>query len=340
MKQLLADAPLPAQQLVDRFQRRIDYVRISLTDRCNFRCVYCMSEDMTFIPRQQVLTLEEIYLVAKAFTQLGVKKIRLTGGEPLLRQGAIDLMARIAELPGLDEMVLTTNGALLNEMAPALKSAGVKRINISIDSLKPERFKALTRTGDLTKVLSGIEQACQQGFERIKLNAVILKGQNDDEVVDLLEFAQKQQIDISYIEEMPLGQIQSHHRAQSHFSSQEVINCISQHYELLETLEQSAGPSRYWRMPSHPNTRVGLISPHSHNFCGSCNRVRVTAEGRLLLCLGNEHSVDLKRMLRSYPGDLQVLRSAIVEAVQDKPYSHQFDFDDVQIVRFMNATGG
>lgn len=326
------------EELIDPFKRKIDYVRISLTDRCNFRCVYCMAEDMQFMPRQQVLTLEEIYTVAKAFTQLGVKKIRLTGGEPLVRNGAIELMARIAALPGLEELVLTTNGALLAEMAPSLKQAGVKRINISIDSLKPDRFAAITRTGELAKVLAGIDTACEQGFERIKLNAVILKGQNDDEVLDLLEYAIRRQIDISYIEEMPLGVINSHDRSQTQFSSHDVIDAIKPRYELVETLETTAGPSRYLRLPGHPSTRIGLISPHSHNFCASCNRVRLTAEGRLLLCLGNEHSVDLKRVVRANPGDIELLKSKIREAVKNKPYSHDFDPNNVQIVRFMNTT--
>lgn len=328
------------EQLVDRFDRRIDYVRISLTDRCNFRCLYCMSEDMEFIPRQQVLTLEEIHTLCETFTQLGVRKIRLTGGEPLVRHGAIGLMEKIAALPGLDELVLTTNGSLLQDQAADLKAAGVKRINISIDSLRPDRFRAITRVGDLGTVIRGIDKACEQGFERIKLNAVILRGQNDDEVLDLLEFARERAIDISYIEEMPLGHVVSHNRADSHFSSDDVIAAIRQRYELVETLEKTAGPSRYLRLPASPGTRVGLISPHTHNFCATCNRVRVTAEGRLLLCLGNEHSVDLKRVMRSSPGNRDVLRQSILSAIDNKPYSHEFDLDQVQIVRFMNATGG
>ncbi|MCG8668082.1 MAG: GTP 3',8-cyclase MoaA [Pseudomonadales bacterium] len=328
-------------QLTDSFGRVIDYVRISMTDRCNFRCVYCMSEDMQFLPRQQVLSLEEIYILAKAFTELGIRKIRLTGGEPLVRNGALDLMSKIAQLPGLDELVLTTNGALLESQASELKQAGVKRINISIDSLNENRFKKITRTGSLQTVLRGIEKACQQGFDKIKLNAVILKGKNDDEVIDLLNYAIQQKIDISYIEEMPLGSINSHNRSNTHFSSQDVINQIRKSYDLIETLEKTAGPSRYLRIPNIDSTRIGLISPHSHNFCDTCNRIRVTAEGHLLLCLGNEHSVDLKRLIRANPGDEHLVRETITNAIQNKPYSHNFNLEnDTQVVRFMNMTGG
>ncbi|MDX1693042.1 MAG: GTP 3',8-cyclase MoaA [Ketobacteraceae bacterium] len=326
--------------LTDSFGRTIDYVRISLTDRCNFRCLYCMSEDMTFLPRQQVLSLEEVFILSRALTELGVKKIRLTGGEPLVRQGAVDLMARLSALPGLQELVLTTNGSLLEEQAGDLKHAGVRRINISIDSLRRDRFREMTRTGELSQVLAGIDSACRQGFERIKLNAVILQGRNDDEVIDLLEFALERGIDISFIEEMPLGQITSHNRASSYFSSEDVVDRISQRYKLIETPEKTAGPSRYFRIPGFPDSRIGLISPHSHNFCASCNRVRVTAEGRLLLCLGNEHSVDLKRVIRCHPAEPEILKRAILEAVQHKPYSHEFDLNQTQIVRFMNTTGG
>ncbi len=328
------------QQLIDSFGRRVTYVRLSVTDRCDFRCVYCMSEEMTFLPRAQVLTLEEIAQVAQAFTELGVEKIRLTGGEPLVRRNIEQLVSSIGALPGLRDFAMTTNGAGLRRHAEALRQGGMKRLNISLDSLDPERFRRLTRTGDLDKVLDGISAARQAGFERIKLNAVVLKGRNEDEVLDLVEFSRAEGLDISFIEEMPLGDVSDHSRAETYCSSDEVRERIEQRYPLMATTEATAGPSRYYRMEDS-ETRVGFISPHSHNFCASCNRVRVTVEGRLLLCLGNEHSVDLRAVLRRYPGDLEKLKSAIVEAMPLKPERHHFTTDgDVQVVRFMNMTGG
>ena len=328
------------QQLIDSFGRRVTYVRLSVTDRCDFRCVYCMSEEMTFLPRAQVLTLEEIAQVAQAFTELGVEKIRLTGGEPLVRRNIEQLVSSIGALPGLRDFAMTTNGAGLRRHAEALRHGGMKRLNISLDSLDPERFRRLTRTGDLDKVLDGISAARQAGFERIKLNAVVLKGRNEDEVLDLVEFSRAEGLDISFIEEMPLGDVSDHSRAETYCSSDEVRERIEQRYPLMATTEATAGPSRYYRMEDS-ETRVGFISPHSHNFCASCNRVRVTVEGRLLLCLGNEHSVDLRAVLRRYPGDLEKLKAAIVEAMPLKPERHHFTTDgDVQVVRFMNMTGG
>ncbi|MBY5968862.1 GTP 3',8-cyclase MoaA [Halomonas denitrificans] len=326
--------------LVDSFGRRVNYVRLSVTDRCDFRCVYCMSEEMTFLPRAQVLTLEEIAQVARAFTELGVEKIRLTGGEPLVRRNIGELVTRIGALSGLRDFAMTTNGAGLRRHAVELRQAGLKRLNVSLDSLDPQRFRRLTRTGDLSRVLDGIEAAREAGFERIKLNAVVLKGRNEDEVLDLVTFARNQQLDISFIEEMPLGDVSDHSRAETYCSSDEVRALIEQRHPLLSTAEATAGPSRYFRMEDS-DTRIGFISPHSHNFCASCNRVRVTVEGRLLLCLGNEHSVDLRAVLRRYPGDIERLKRAIVEAMPMKPERHHFTTDgDVQVVRFMNMTGG
>lgn len=326
--------------LVDRFGRRISYLRISLTDRCNFRCVYCMEPDQRFSPRDQVLTLEEMEQVAAAFVDLGVRKIRLTGGEPLVRAGAIDLMRRISALPGLDELVITTNGALLPTMAQDLRAAGVKRINISLDSLQPERFRAITRNGDLAQVLRGIDAALSAGFDRIKLNVVILKNRNHDEVVDLVRFAMARDINISFIEEMPLGVIGDHDRAEAYYSSDQIRADIESELSLVPTTETTGGPARYFRVPG-TDTRVGFISPHSHNFCGDCNRVRVTAEGLLLLCLGQEHSLDLRRVVREAPGDQAALRDAIIEAMQLKPEGHEFNLHEQPIIfRHMNKTGG
>jgi cyclic pyranopterin phosphate synthase len=295
---------------------------------------------MEFLPRAEILSLEEIFGVASAFIELGVRKIRITGGEPLVRRGALGLLAQIGQLPGLTELVLTTNGSHLEHTASEIKAAGVRRINLSLDSLIPQRFKTLTRVGDLNQVLRGLDAALAQGFDRIKINAVILKNRNHDEVVDLARFAIVKGIDISFIEEMPLGRIDHHDRAEEYYSSDRIFDDLSAALELLPTLETTGGPSRYFRVAG-TGTRIGFISPHSHNFCGSCNRVRLTAEGRLLLCLGNEHSADLKRVLREHPGQTDELKAAIVAAMNQKPERHHFDLTARPvIIRHMNATGG
>jgi len=328
------------EELIDDFGRRVRYVRISVTDRCDFRCVYCMSEEMTFLPRAQVLTLEELAMIARAFTEMGVEKVRLTGGEPLVRRDIDRLVAEIGALPGLKDFAMTTNGASLPKYAARLREGGLERLNISLDSLDPERFRRLTRTGDLHKVIEGIRAARDAGFARIKLNAVILKGRNDDEVLDLVDFARDEGLDISFIEEMPLGDVSDHSRAETFCSSDEVQARIEARHALIPTTESTLGPSRYFKMVDS-DSRVGFISPHSHNFCDTCNRVRVTVEGRLLLCLGNEHSVDLRAVLRRHPGDMDALKHAIVSALPLKPERHHFTTDgDVQVVRFMNMTGG
>ncbi len=330
-------------KLIDRFGREVNYIRLSVTDRCDFRCVYCMAEDMTFLPRREILTLEELSSVAEAFVTLGVRKIRLTGGEPLVRRNILSLVERLGQLPGLDELVLTTNGSQLVKMADDLKRFGVKRINISLDSLDGERFRQLTRTGDLTQVLAGIDAAQQAGFERVKLNAVIMRGRNDDEILPLVDFARSKEIDISFIEEMPLGVITEHDRHQVFMPSDEIREHIDSRYPLTvdtNAQDSSGGPSSYYRMVDSLS-RVGFISPHSHNFCHLCNRVRVTVEGRLLLCLGNEHSVDLREVLRAHPGDQALLQQHILESMALKPERHYFELNDQpQIVRFMNMTGG
>jgi len=325
-------------QLIDRFGRRVDYVRLSVTDRCDFRCVYCMSEKMEFLPRAEVLSLEELYEIGAAFVRLGVSKIRLTGGEPLVRRDILGLIERLGQLP--IELVLTTNGSQLPHMAQDLARAGVRRLNISLDSLQPERFRELTRTGRLEQVLAGIEAARSAGFKRIKLNAVVMKGRNEDEVLDLVEFARDSGLDISFIEEMPLGQITEHGREESYCSSDELRELIDSRYPLQDCADSTGGPSRYFRMDDSAS-RVGFISPHSHNFCGDCNRVRVTVEGRLLLCLGNEHSVDLRSVLREHPGDAAKLEQTLIDAMAIKPEKHEFRLDEApQILRFMNMTGG
>ena len=326
--------------LVDRFGRHVTYARLSVTDRCDFRCVYCMSEDMTFLPRAQVLTLEEIFAVARAFTELGVTKLRLTGGEPLVRRNVMWLVREIAKLPGLRELVLTTNGSQLERLAGPLSDAGVKRINVSLDSLDEKRFRKITRIGDLRKVLRGIEAARGAGLKRLKLNSVILKHRNEDEILDLVDFVVARGMDISFIEEMPLGLIDEHDRALAYYSSDEVRRDIEARYRLIPTTETTGGPSRYFQV-ADSDSRVGFISPHSHNFCESCNRVRVTVQGRLLLCLGQEHSVDLRHVLRAHPDDDERLRRAIVDSMAIKPKGHDFDLSrEVVITRHMSVTGG
>lgn len=324
--------------LVDPFDRQITYLRLSVTDRCNLRCTYCMAEEMEFLPKQKVLSLEEMQRIAAAFVELGVSKIRLTGGEPLVRKGVTELASSISALDGLDELTMTTNAVLLDKFAKPLADAGIKRLNISIDSLKPDRFKAMTRVGNLEEVLRGIEAARNVGFQSIKLNAVILAGQNDDEVIDLAEFAVERGLDISYIEEMPLGNISSHERTDTQYENIDIRDQLQKRFEITPSTESTGGPSRYYRVAGSEN-KIGFISPMSENFCSSCNRVRLTTEGRLLLCLGNEHSVDLRDPLRDGVSD-QELKDIILKAIGNKPERHYFDPEDTRILRFMSATGG
>ncbi len=335
------------QQLIDKFQRPITYLRLSVTDRCDFRCLYCMAEDMTFLPRKDVLNLEELARIAQVFSELGVKKIRVTGGEPLIRKDVLKLFEALGKLE-LEQLCLSTNGSNLKPYAHALVDAGVTSVNISIDSLQEKRFKKLTRYGNLDEVLAGIDAAIDAGFKRIKLNSVLLRNFNLDEAHDLAQFALEKKLDISFIEEMPLGEIHSHSRHVEYISSEDLRSLLSGRFTLSESSEHTGGPSRYWNVKGFKN-KIGFISPHSENFCASCNRVRVSASGRLLLCLGNEHSVDLRQILRdnlqnspqNSPQNNEALKQAIIESMNIKPEKHHFDIqNEPQIVRFMNATGG
>ena len=340
MNRQAVSATVPERpRLIDSFGREVSYVRLSITDRCDFRCVYCMSEKMAFLPRSDILSLEEIARVAQAFVELGVRKIRLTGGEPLVRKGVLDLARSIGQIAGLGSLVMTTNGSRLADLAKDLRVAGVRRINISLDSLDSERFRKLTRVGDLQSVLSGIDAACQAGFESVKLNAVVLRHRNHDEVVDLVRFAVERGLDISFIEEMPLGMVDERIRGEEFYPSEAIRQDLSTAFELIPSTYVSGGPARYWHVAGH-STRVGFISPHSQNFCSACNRVRVTAEGRLLLCLGNEHSVDLRSVLRA-SGSMDDLKEAIVNAMALKPERHHFNIEAAPVIfRHMNLTGG
>lgn len=326
--------------LVDQFGRTVDYIRLSITDRCDFRCVYCMSEDMTFLPREEVLSLEECARLVKVFVSLGVSKVRITGGEPLVRKNALWLFEEVGKLDGLKELVLTTNGSQLEKQAAALKSAGVKRINISIDSLQTERFKKITRTGELNKVLAGLEASKDAGFDGIKINTVLMRGSNDDEAADLVQFAINQKIDISFIEEMPLGEV-DHTRESTFVSNADTLKLLQSKHSLLPSTETTGGPARYWRV-ANSHTKIGFISPHSHNFCESCNRVRITCKGELYLCLGQEDKIELMPLLREYPDDDAPLIAAILGSMRIKPKGHDFDLRRAQpaVIRFMSHTGG
>ena len=327
-------------KLIDQFGRQVDYIRLSITDRCDFRCTYCMAEEMTFLPRDEVLSLEECLRLVRAFVQLGVTKVRITGGEPLVRKNALWLFEEVGKLEKLKELVLTTNGSQLEKQAASLKSAGVKRINISLDSLNSERFKKITRTGELDKVLRGIQAAKQAGFDNIKLNTVLMRGTNDDEVQALVDFAIAQGIDISFIEEMPLGEV-NHTRDSTFVSNADTLKTLQSQYALTASTETTGGPARYWRV-ADSNTKIGFISPHSHNFCEACNRVRITCKGELFLCLGQEDKVDLMPLLRNHPNDDQPLIQAILDSMSIKPKGHDFDLKRAKpaVVRFMSHTGG
>ena len=328
-------------RLSDRFGRTINYVRLSVTDRCDLRCVYCMPEKMKFVPRTQLLTLEEMEAVGRSFINLGVDKIRITGGEPLVRRNIMQLFNNLGSIEALKDLTLTTNGTQLKKYARQLKAAGVTRINISLDTLREDRFHDMTRVGELSRTLEGIDAAIACDFEQIKINAVVLKNHNHDEMFDLVNFVIDRGIDISFIEEMPLGQNTHHDRAEAYYSSDEILADLRAHYEILPATKKTAGPTRYFRLSEHEKTHIGFISPHSHNFCESCNRVRVTAEGRLLLCLGQEHSVDLRRVVRANPGDGSALDQAIINSMEIKPKGHDFNLNSQTILlRHMNMTGG
>jgi len=334
------DMKLKTPRLIDQFGRTVDYIRLSITDRCDFRCTYCMAEDMTFLPRNEVLSLEECLRIVKVFVRLGVTKVRITGGEPLVRKNALWLFDEIGKLEHLNELVLTTNGSQLEKHAAALKKSGVKRINISLDSLKPEVFKKITRTGNLKQVLAGLQASIKAGFSGIKLNTVLMRGINDDETADLVQFAINNKIDISFIEEMPLGKV-NHARESTLVSNADTLKLLSSKYSLLSSTETTSGPARYWRVAG-TQTKIGFISPHSHNFCESCNRVRITCKGELYLCLGQEDKVDLMPILRANPNTDEPLVEAILKSMSIKPKGHDFDHQRIEpaIVRFMSHTGG
>ena len=310
-------------QLIDQFNRKVDYIRVSVTDRCDFRCVYCMSEKMTFLSKSAVLSLEEIERVIKVFSELGIKKVRLTGGEPLVRKGIDKLFQSIGKIKALDEITLTTNGSQLQSKAQMLKDSGVERINISLDSLNPFTFKKLTRTGDLNKVLDGIHAAIKVGFKKIKLNTVLMKKLNEEELYDLVDYAIKYYLDISFIEEMPLGET-IYDRQSTSVNNNDILLKLKEKYSLSKTDISTGGPAAYFGI-KNTQTKVGLISPHSHNFCENCNRVRITCKGELFLCLGHDTKIELMPLIRLNPNNDEPLKEAIINSMAIKPKSHNFN---------------
>lgn len=326
--------------LVDTFDRRIRYLRLSVTDRCDFRCQYCMTEDMRFLPRKAVLSEDELVRLARLFVELGVEKIRLTGGEPLIRPDIVSIARRLHTIEGVKELVLTTNGSQLTHLAKPLVDAGVSRINVSLDTLCETQFAELSRTGSLDNVLSGIDAAIDAGFNRIRLNTVLLTGQNEAQIEPLLDYALDKGIDIAFIEEMPMGHITQTERELSLVPSAQVLSTIKSRFNLVPMVGGAAdGPARRYAVEG-TSTEVGVISPITDNFCDSCNRLRVTPDGRLILCLGHENALDLRQLLRS-DMDSSSLKRAILAALAYKPERHVFDQpDEPQVVRLMNATGG
>ena len=327
-------------QLTDQFNRKINYIRISVTDRCDFRCIYCMSEQMKFLPKKELLTLEEINRIASIFISMGVEKIRITGGEPLVRKNIDTLFNNLSKNKDLKELTLTTNASQLIKKAEMLKASGIERINISLDSLNPLNFKKMTRTGDLSNVLDGIEHAINIGLKQIKLNTVIMRGINDHEIFDLVEFAIKKNIDISFIEEMPLGDT-AFSRKSTFTSNDEILKKIKTNYLIDKIDYRTGGPAEYWQILS-TKSRIGLISPHSHNFCEECNRVRISCKGELFLCLGQDDKIELMPLLREYPNNDQPIKDAILNSMKIKPKSHEFNLEQNKpaVVRFMSHTGG
>ncbi len=330
-------------QLVDPFGRAIEYIRISVTDRCDFRCVYCMSEDMTFLPKRDLLTLEELDRIAAAFIARGTRKIRITGGEPLVRRDIMSLFRSLGArlgAGGLEELTVTTNGSQLARFAAELRDCGVRRINVSLHTLKPDLFRRLTRWGDLAKVLEGIAAAKAAGL-RIKINAVALKGVNEGEIEELIRWAHGEDMDITFIEVMPLGDIEPA-RLDQYLPLNQVRASLMDRFTLVDDPYRTGGPARYVRV-KETGGLVGFITPHTHNFCESCNRVRLTCTGTLYMCLGQDDAADLRSVIRASDSD-EPLHRALEEAISRKPKGHDFVVGrtamPTAVARHMSVTGG
>ncbi|MEM6889825.1 MAG: GTP 3',8-cyclase MoaA [Pseudomonadota bacterium] len=331
--------------LIDPFARAITYLRVSVTDRCDFRCVYCMSENMTFLPKKELLTLEELDRMCSTFVDLGVKKLRITGGEPLVRKDIMTFfrgMTRHLDAGKLKELTLTTNGSQLERFARPLWDAGVRRVNISLDTLDEEKFAAITRWGRLPQVLRGIDAAQAVGM-RVKLNAVALKDFNEEEQASMTDWCAARGIDLTWIEVMPMGDIGNENRLGQYWSLKDVRRAYENHYTVTDLVERTGGPARYVRL-EETGQKIGFITPLSHNFCESCNRVRITCTGEIYMCLGQEDMADLRAPLRAHPEDDAPLQDAIRAAIALKPKGHDFDYSrqrlDGQMTRHMSHTGG
>jgi cyclic pyranopterin phosphate synthase len=331
--------------LIDPFARAITYLRVSVTDRCDFRCVYCMSENMTFLPKKELLTLEELDRLCTNFIDLGVQKLRITGGEPLVRKGIMtffDSMTRHLDEGSLKELTLTTNGSQLERFADDLYAAGVRRVNVSLDTLDDAKFADITRWGRLPQVLRGIDAAQRAGL-RVKINAVALKGFNEDELPSITRWCASRDIDLTWIEVMPMGDIGNEDRLGQYWSLKDVRGTYEDHYTVTDLAERTGGPARYVRL-EETGQQIGFITPLSHNFCESCNRVRITCTGEIFMCLGQEDVADLRAPLRAHPDDDAPLKDAIRAAIDRKPKGHDFDYSrqslDGQMPRHMSHTGG
>ena len=331
--------------LIDPFARAITYLRVSVTDRCDFRCVYCMSENMQFLPKKELLTLEELDRMCSTFVDLGVKKLRITGGEPLVRRDIMAFfqsMSRHLDSGALDELTLTTNGSQLARFAEPLYAAGVRRVNVSLDTLDEEKFARVTRWGRLTQVLKGIDAAQTAGL-KVKINAVALKDFNEDELITVTEWCASRDIALTWIEVMPMGDLGNEDRVGQYWSLKDLRTQLAERYTITELSERTGGPARYVRL-EETGQKIGFITPLTHNFCESCNRVRLTCTGELYLCLGQEDMADLRAPLRSNPKDNAPLRQAIHDAISLKPKGHDFDYSrqkaDGQVTRHMSHTGG
>lgn len=327
--------------MIDPFGRQVSYLRVSVTDRCDLRCVYCMAEDMTFLPKAEILSLEELERLCRTFVRLGVRKLRLTGGEPLVRRDIMTLIGNLGTLigHGLDELTLTTNGTQLARYALDLKAAGVRRINVSLDTMEPAKFKAITRWGDLGKVMDGLAAAKEAGLA-VKLNTVALKGVNEDEFDRLVGWCGDQGFDLTFIETMPMGDVEGDRTAQ-YLPLGEVRARLAQRWTLDDIDHRTGGPARYVRI-GETGGRVGFITPMTHNFCESCNRVRLTCTGTLYMCLGQNDAADLRTPLRVSEGD-EAVTHAIRNAIARKPKGHDFIIDrDARpsVARHMSVTGG
>ncbi len=340
----LTELPMTSKPIIDPFGRAISYLRVSVTDRCDFRCVYCMSENMSFLPKKDLLTLEELERVCRAFVDLGVRKLRLTGGEPLVRRNVMQLINNLGQLIDqgkLQELTLTTNGSQLERFAPALVDAGVRRVNVSLDTLDHQKFKNITRWGRLEQVLGGLEAAKRAGLA-IKINAVALKGVNEDEIENMLAWCGEEGFDLTLIEVMPMGDIGGEERLDQYLPLSLVRSRLQKRFTLEESNHRTGGPARYFDV-KETGQRIGFITPLTHNFCEDCNRVRLTCTGTLFMCLGQDDDADLRSPLRASDDDM-ALKQAIHNAIERKPKGHDFVIDRRQgaksVGRHMSVTGG